>query len=144
MRKLLVLPFLLLLAASCVKAPPVTTPDIDVEVPDGWSADDVSNREVDGEWWTTFNDPNLNELIELALERNWNLQAAVARVERAEAQARIAGADLKPTVDAGLNGARQKVNFFFFKGPGSPSSKAMGQQRTGAARVITGPGSPRT
>lgn len=124
MRKLLVLPFLLLLAASCVKAPPVTTPDIDVEVPDGWSADDVSNREVDGEWWTTFNDPNLNELIELALERNWNLQAAVARVERAEAQARIAGADLKPTVDAGLNGARQKVNFrgFPIGGGGTPTA----------------------
>jgi len=124
MRRLIAVPILLLLAAACVKAPPVSTPDIDVEVPDRWSVDDVSTLEVDAEWWTTFNDPRLNDLVDLALERNWDLQAAIARVDRAEAQARMAGADLKPTVDAGLNAARQKVNFrgFPIGGGGTPTA----------------------
>ena len=111
MPRLLGISLLLLLAVSCAKAPPITEPEIDVVVPEQWSVDDVSSSEIDSKWWTSFDDPRLNELVELALERNWDLQAAVARVERAEAQARIAGADLKPTVDAGLSASRQQINF---------------------------------
>jgi len=117
MRRSAALLLLLLVAASCVKAPPRTEPDVGVDVPEEWSADDVATGEIDGDWWESFDDANLDELIDLALERNWDLQAAVARVERAEAQARIAGADLKPGIDAGLNAGQQKVNF-----PGFPIS----------------------
>ena len=114
MHRLLTLSLLPLLALACAKAPPVTEPEIDLEVPQSWSVDGASDLEVHGEWWTTFEDPRLDDLIELALERNWDLQAALARVDRAEAQARIAGADLKPSIDAGLNAGRQQVNFLGF------------------------------
>ena len=108
MHRLLILSLVLLLAVACAKAPPVTEPEIDVEVPQHWSVEGASDLEVNGEWWTTFEDQRLDDLIELALERNWDLQAALARVDRAEAQARIAGADLKPSIDAGLNAGRSR------------------------------------
>jgi NodT family efflux transporter outer membrane factor (OMF) lipoprotein len=97
----------------------VTQPDIDVDVPEAWSAETAPSGNVDGEWWRTFNDPQLDRLVEVALERNWDLRAAVARLDRAEAQARVAGADLKPGIDAGLNASRQEVNFPGFGIPGS-------------------------
>jgi multidrug efflux system outer membrane protein len=51
-------------------------------------------------WWQVFDDPTLQELIREALASNLDLQAAVARVERARAQAGVAGSFLYPQVDA--------------------------------------------
>lgn len=53
-----------------------------------------------GEWWESFDDPVLNELIETGLDSNFNLQAFAARIEQADALARQAGARLFPTIDA--------------------------------------------
>lgn len=63
-------------------------------------------------WWTGFNDPVLTRIIDRALAENLDLQAAVARVNRARAVAREAGAQLLPT--AAANGSvtpiRQSLN----------------------------------
>ncbi|MEO2174151.1 MAG: efflux transporter outer membrane subunit [bacterium] len=42
------------------------------------------------EWWTVFNDPVLNQLIEIAYHKNYNLQVAGLRVLEARAQLGIA------------------------------------------------------
>jgi len=47
-------------------------------------------------WWTGFNDPELNKIIERALAQNLGLAASFARVEQARAAAREAGANRKP------------------------------------------------
>ena len=66
----------------------------------------------------------MNTAIESALQRNYDLQAAASRLEQAEAQARIAGADLQPQAQVGLVAARRKQNFIGFPIPGDgvPSS----------------------
>src|SRR5215469_13358307 len=52
-------------------------------------------------WWTGFNDPMLEKVVQRALDQNLSLQAAIARVSQARAAAQAAGAQLLPTVDAG-------------------------------------------
>jgi outer membrane protein, multidrug efflux system len=50
------------------------------------------------DWWRGFRSAELNELIEEARERNFDIAAAIARVRQADAQVRIAGAALLPSV----------------------------------------------
>jgi outer membrane protein, multidrug efflux system len=52
------------------------------------------------DWWTGFGSPELNQLITDAVAYNFDIQAAIARVVQADAQVRINGAPLLPTLDA--------------------------------------------
>jgi NodT family efflux transporter outer membrane factor (OMF) lipoprotein len=54
-------------------------------------------------WWTGFNDPMLEKVVQRALDQNLSLQGAIARVAQARAAAQAAGAELLPTVDAGAS-----------------------------------------
>ncbi|WP_345816737.1 efflux transporter outer membrane subunit (plasmid) [Paraburkholderia sp. PREW-6R] len=51
-------------------------------------------------WWTGFNDPMLERVVQRALDQNLDLQSSFARVTQARAVAQAAGAALLPTVDA--------------------------------------------
>lgn len=62
----------------------------------------------DREWWRGFGSRELDTLIAQAVESNRNLRAAVARIRQAEAQAKIAGADLYPALSAGGSASRAK------------------------------------
>ncbi len=53
------------------------------------------------QWWSTFNDPELNSLIDRAAQSNLDLRLAGQRVLQARAQLIVAGADQYPKVDAG-------------------------------------------
>lgn len=61
------------------------------------------------QWWTLFNDSQLNQLVDTALAKNNNVQLAVARIEEADAQMREIGANLLPTVTATGSGLRNRV-----------------------------------
>jgi NodT family efflux transporter outer membrane factor (OMF) lipoprotein len=50
-------------------------------------------------WWTEFNDPLLNSLVERAAQSNLDLQVAEARIREARAVLGATGADLWPTLD---------------------------------------------
>ncbi len=58
-------------------------------------------------WWTGFNDPILNRLVDKALAQNLDLAAALARVDQARAATQAATAQLLPTLDAGAQQAAQ-------------------------------------
>jgi NodT family efflux transporter outer membrane factor (OMF) lipoprotein len=109
-----------LLALGCASVPEVSRPDLDVVPPPQWTGAAVAEGAVDPTWWKSFASPELDETIQTALERNWDLRAAVARVRQAEAQARIAGADLQPQVGASLDGTRARRNFIGLPIPGTP------------------------
>ncbi len=66
--------------------------------------------EVSREWWTLFNDPTLNSLVTRAMERNYDLQQAAARVEEATGASREAGAAQFPEVDLGATGTRRRIS----------------------------------
>jgi len=128
MKKTLVVPCTLAaLLAGCATTPP---PELEVSIPKTWSAldarsDDETAADRSGspgaEWWTHFDDEMLNTLIEEALASNYDLLAAGRRIDAAVAQARIAGAPLKPTVSTGLDGSRRGQNFIGFPIPGGES-----------------------
>src|SRR6202167_1167613 len=61
------------------------------------------------DWWHGFGSPKLDELIAEADRSNDDLAGAIARVQEADAQARIAGAPLLPSLDAGMNASRQRA-----------------------------------
>lgn len=107
------------LALSCASAPSVHHPEMGAPVPEEWATAAPVAGEIDDAWWTDFGDGKLISLVEEALEGNQDLEGAAARVRRAAAQARIAGADLQPTVGATLNGSRRKQNFIGLPIPGS-------------------------
>ncbi len=58
-------------------------------------------------WWKSFNDPQLDSLVERAVRTNQDLRIAEARVREARALYRSASSQLWPTVDAGGSYARQ-------------------------------------
>ena len=60
-----------------------------------------ATQPVAQDWWLLFGDPTLSELEEKALASNYNLQAAMARVEQARATAGVARADFFPSVTLG-------------------------------------------
>jgi len=62
-------------------------------------------------WWHTFGDETTTELVDLALENNTDLHAAVARVLEAEANLKRAGGARLPQVGYGASAARQKMSF---------------------------------
>jgi NodT family efflux transporter outer membrane factor (OMF) lipoprotein len=78
------------------------------------------------DWWTGFGSPELNALIGRARTRNFDILAAIARVRQADAQVRIAGAALLPTLNgtssAGWEHLGINTSNSTFRGPGSNAS----------------------
>ncbi len=111
---------LVMLTVGCATAPPPRAPPLlDVAAPAIWSAREDVGGSPDLTWWTDFGVPELNDAVQTALERNFDLQAAAARLEQASADARMAAADLLPALQVGLNGSKRKQNFIGFPIPGA-------------------------
>jgi multidrug efflux system outer membrane protein len=60
-------------------------------------------------WWHGFGSSQLDELIAEAERNNDDLAGAVARVREADAQVRIAGAALFPSLDLGAGATRERT-----------------------------------
>ena len=89
--------------AGCTTTP--TAPPV-LDLPPA-SANPVG-QEALTRWWTAFNDPALDKLVDEALANNLDLRAAMARVETARAQVKLSQADLYPTVDLGVDANRTR------------------------------------
>jgi multidrug efflux system outer membrane protein len=93
---------------SCSVGPAYRRPD--VPAPAAWQGgQDVAGIWPEAGWWHGFSSPQLDQLIDDAQRGNDDLAAAVARVREADAQARIAGAHLLPTLDLGATATRQRT-----------------------------------
>lgn len=93
---------------ACSMVPDFVRPAVDT--PTAWdSRQDAAPLWPDAAWWRGFNSSELDRLIEAGQSSNTDLRAALARIRQAEAQARIAGAALYPTLglDAGAGRTRQ-------------------------------------
>ncbi|HEY5248277.1 MAG TPA: TolC family protein, partial [Dermatophilaceae bacterium] len=69
-------------------------------VPPTWNAPTRAEGLVANDWLSTFQDPELEEVVRQALANNPDLVAAAARVERAQQVVNKVGAQLLPTVGA--------------------------------------------
>ena len=93
------------LLAACELAPtyhvPVTpTPTAFKEAPAGWTPARPADDQARGPWWRMFGDPDLDTLEDQVTAANQDLKAAVARFDQARALAKVARADLFPTINA--------------------------------------------
>ncbi len=101
-----------MLLVGCSVGPTYKRPDI--PPPAQWheTAGDANAAKSsvwpDAEWWHGFGSTTLDELIAEAERNNDDLAGAIARVQEADQQARIAGAALLPSLDAGINASRQR------------------------------------
>ena len=59
-------------------------------------------------WWHGFRSPELDSLIAQARARNFDIAAAIARVRQADAQVRVAGAGLLPSLNTTSNASWQR------------------------------------
>lgn len=71
---------------------------------------------INPQWWTLFGDSTLDKLEQQAVDANQDLQAAVARLEGAEAAAREAGADYLPSISLDANSSRSQSSGETFNG----------------------------
>ncbi len=89
-------------------------------VPTAWSAAGAgvnTNRDVQlAQWWKTLADPELDSLIERAVQANYDLQVAAARVKAARALRGAVLSDFLPTIgaSASLTTARRSQNALAF------------------------------
>ncbi len=90
------------------------------------------------DWWRGFKSPTLNQLIEQARGGNFDIQAAIARVRQADAQVRISGSPLLPTVDGSGRADYQRAGFTRRGGSSSVGTAALGGLGAGASTVVTG------
>ena len=87
---------LALAVTACSLGPAYKKPQTDT--PAAWRGPAGAAGWPAADWWRGFNSPQLNDLIAQAQAANFDLGAAMARVREADAQARIAGAALLPSV----------------------------------------------
>lgn len=112
-------PLLYLLTAAvisaCASTRPVDKPALEMPV--------LTHPEPAHElskWWLRFEDMALTQMIERALSHNTDLRAAVARVDAATAELRIARSEFSPSVNAGLSGSRSRSSERVNSQPGAP------------------------
>ena len=84
--------------SGCAVGPDYERPQ--VESPEAWRVDYATAAEVTNmRWWEQFEDPALNELIDIALKENWDVRIAAARVEEFAARVDMAFSEFLPQVD---------------------------------------------
>lgn len=82
------------------RPPQTVTPDQWHELPQTGVRAESPDAPSLAAWWTTLNDPQLNEFIERALADNKTVRQASARVLQARAQRAIAGSGFWPNINA--------------------------------------------
>ena len=103
MKFFLIVPIFLLMFSGCTalkqrKDAPEVLEAVAIKLPLG--SDFIKGDWPAYNWWTLFEDKQLNGLIEETLEGNFDLKASIARLRRAQAQARQARSPLLPQLSA--------------------------------------------
>ena len=98
-----------LLFSACATSPDRSEPPA-IDLPTAWSSQSFNTAPT--AWLADFNSPQLEALVLEALAQSPSLKATAARFAQSVAEARISGADLKPSMGLGLSSARQQINTF--------------------------------
>jgi hydrophobe/amphiphile efflux-1 (HAE1) family protein/NodT family efflux transporter outer membrane factor (OMF) lipoprotein len=80
------------------------------EMANRWKPGEPRDHIAKDRWWELFNDPVLTHLIGQASSGNFDLRAALARVEQARATARIRRGELFPEASAKLSASRERYS----------------------------------
>jgi len=96
-----------LLLTACSFAPEPQSAGPAAEVPEAFASQAVHGPYQPQAWWTRFDDPLLNDLVDSALVANLDLAQAAGRVEEVRALAGISTADLFPRLTGTAGASRQ-------------------------------------
>ena len=104
---------LALLLGGCMVGPDYHRPQVPVptqykELP-GWTQAVPSDEAPKGAWWTSFNDPLLNELEPQVSVSNQTVRQAYANYQEALADVKVANASLFPTIGLSGSGSKQRT-----------------------------------
>jgi len=78
------------------------------DIPAGGAQNFIAGEGIAAQWWTLFQSPQLNALIEQAVKNNPTLQAAEATLRIAQENQKARQSILFPAIDAGLDARRQQ------------------------------------
>jgi multidrug efflux system outer membrane protein len=120
---------LLLPLSGCLD---LVKPELAIDIPGGYRAPhgpaEAATPTLD--WWRSFRSRELTGLMEETLAANLDIAVAVAQITQADAQVRINGAPLLPTLDFAGNDTASRT------------SQQLGAGSSSAARTSGGGGSP--
>jgi NodT family efflux transporter outer membrane factor (OMF) lipoprotein len=94
---------------ACGTTSPMLKPA--VTAPGAWNeAPPQNGAAVSADWWRTFGSAELQGLVAQALAGSPDLAIAMERVRQAEAQVRVAGSSLFPSIDLGFGTSARQTN----------------------------------
>jgi len=122
--------------AGCSLAPHYARPSTQQPPPtykeaDDWKVSSPADTSARGRWWTKFGDPDLDALEAEVTNANQSLKSALASLEQARAQTRIAGSEWFPTLTAQATATRGEVSVY-------SQGYTPGRTRTGNSFVLSG------
>src|SRR5467141_1060786 len=103
----------MLLSAGCAVGPNYKRPSVDVPgMYRGTTSQDAALPPAeslgDQKWWEVFQDKELQDLIQTALQQNYDVRIAATRILQAQAQLGITRADQWPTISGGAQAVNQR------------------------------------
>nr|WP_166454554.1 efflux transporter outer membrane subunit [Duganella rivi] len=113
--------------AACAQAPVQQPPAVPMadsfrEIPAGWADANAKAPLLPAEWWTMYQDPQLNQLEQQLIANSPDLASALARYKQAQAATGVLRAAESPTLGASLNGQRiRQSDLKPLRGATSPS-----------------------
>ncbi len=113
MRRLIALSLIMFLASGCAVGPNYKRPN--VSVPGTYrgampqeAPQPAAESLGDQKWWEVFQDKRLQDLIQTALQQNYDVRITATRILEAQAQLGITRADQLPTVNAEAQAVNQR------------------------------------
>ena len=101
-----------LLMTACASTPTLEQATSSIQVPAQWQYTNqntpVDRLSSDSKWWQAFHDPQLNQLIELALQKNSSLASAGYKLYQAQLSAGLAQNALYPSVSGSANASSSR------------------------------------
>jgi len=109
--RLFIAALLLLTQIGCATGMSSSSPPVVVDIPAAWSASDDTVKTGGSslvEWWSRFNDPQLDRLVFQAMQANTSVKSAKAMLRQARALRDVSAASLWPSINSSASAKRSK------------------------------------
>ena len=93
---------------GCMLGPSYKRPALNLPGEYTEDASGTSGLSVPADWWRLYGDPALDELVASGLQKNADIQLAIARIEEAEGVLREANASFLPEIDVNASAGRAR------------------------------------
>ena len=101
--------FLMMIIAGCAVGPDYMRPEINS--PKMWRVEETEAKDTANTiWWSQFNDPVLNSMIDEALKQNYDLLIATARVDEYVGRYWVGRSGLFPQLGANAFGGKEQIS----------------------------------